>query len=649
MRLNKFFLAAFATIGLFASCVEDDPLSQEASLTIDGETTINLDDSKVQTVSVSFRSNRDWTAKTSDKWIDVSPVSGSASTSTQEIEITVLENKSYDRSGSVTLSIGTLSKTIKINQKGNAAAPDGTKENPFDVATAVARCKEAGQTVTSEKYYTKGIVSEIKDVSGIASFGNVSFYITDDGAVGETTLLVFQALYLGGEKFTSEDQLKVGDEVTVYGALLNYKGNTPETDGKGSTSIVVLNGEEKYVEEGGNAGEIKTEPKGTGTAEDPFNAAAAIKKCVEVGQTASTEDYYVKGKVSSIKELSTSFGNATFYISDDGTTTDQFYIFRCKYIGGVNFTSEDQLKVGQEVVVKGALVNYYGNTPEMTQGCELISIDGEGSGSNPDPEPDPVEEPTEFTEVTVAQFLAAAEDDTWYKLSGQVTNIGSETFGNLTLKDDSGEVYIYGVTSKFSASNDKSFSTLGITLGDNLTIAVQRGSYNGKPQGVNAFYISHTEGELDLGEEVAFTKVSGEVTDWTGTYLIMMADGKAHATVSGKDLAATSDVLTETDGVIKAPEAFAVNIAKEGEGWSIKLPNGKYLGLAHNSAASSDSPVVFNIENTDAGVKISATATNKGVESTYYLYYSTNNGVFMRFYVDKSTDDRYTLPTLYKK
>lgn len=644
MKLNKFFLAAFATLALFASCTEDNPLTQEASLKIEGESSFELD-SKAQTVSVSIETNRDWTAKASDNWIGVSPESGAAASSAQEIEITVLGNTSYDRSGTVTISIGTLSKTVKISQAGNSAAPTGTKEDPFDVATAVAKCIKTGETVTSQKYYTKGVVSEIKDATGIAQYGNVSFYITEDGNASDTRLLVFQALYLGGVKFTSEDQIKVGDEVTVYGALVNFKGNTPETDGKGSTSIVVLNGEEKYVEETG--GELTTEPKGTGTAEDPFNAAAAIKKCQEIGTTASTEQYYVKGKVSTIKELSAQYGNATFYISDDGTTTDQFYVFRCKYIGGVNFTSEDQLKVGQEVVVKGALVNYYGNTPEMTQGCELVSVDGEGSGSNLDPEP--VEEPTEFTEVTVAQFLAAAEDDTWYKLSGQVTNIASETFGNLTLKDDSGEVYIYGVTSKFSASNDKSFSTLGITLGDNLTIAVQRGSYNGNPQGVNGFYISHTEGELDLGEEVAFTKVSGEVTDWTGTYLIMMADGKAHATVSGKDLAATSDVLTETDGVIKAPEAFAVNIAKEGDGWSIKLPNGKYLGLAHNSAASSDSPVVFNIENTDAGVKISATATNKDVESTYYLYYSTNNGVFMRFYVDKSTDNRYTLPTLYKK
>ena len=642
MKFKSFFASVLAFAAIAIACEPVEGVLKEASLKIEGETSFTVD-SKSQTVEVSILSTRDWTATSSAEWVMADPDQGSASDKAQKVEITVLENTSYDRTATVTFSIGTLVKKVTITQTGTAAAPNGTKENPFDVASAVAKCKETGETVTSEKYYTKGIVSSIKDASGIASFGNVSFYITDDGAESETKLLVFQALYLGGEKFTSEDQIKVGDEVTVYGALVNYMGDTPETDGKGSTSIVVLNGEEKYV---GDGGTTVTEPKGTGTAEDPFNAAAANLKCIEVGQTASTEDYYVKGIISKGLDISTQYGNATFYISDDGTTaTDQFYVYRCYYIGGEKFTSTDQLKIGDEVVVKGKLVNYYGNTPEMTQGGEVVSVDGSGSGSNPDPEP--VDPPTEFTEVTIAQFLAAAEDDTWYKITGQVTNIASETYGNLTLKDDTAEVYVYGVSSKFASSNDQLFSTLGVTLGDHLTIAVQRGSYNNNPQGVNAFYLSHTEGDLDLGKDYAFTKVSGAVTDWSGTYLIMMADGKAHATVSGKDFAATSDVLTDVDGVITAPEAFAVVIAQEGEGWSIKLPNGQYLSLAHNSAASSASPVAFSIENTDAGVKIYAVPSGK--EANYYLYYSTNNGEYIRFYVDKTGDERYTLPTLYKK
>ena len=289
----------------------------------------------------------------------------------------MLPNDGYARDAKITLSIGTLKKTVSIHQEGSGAAPDGTKDNPFDVVSAIAKCVEIGQTQSSESYYVKGIVSSIKNTSGVAKYGNIDFYISDDGQdAKETRLLVFQCLYLNGEKFTAEDQVKVGDHVVVYGPLVNYMGNTPETGGKGSTRIVKHN--DKEGEAGGSTGELKTEPKGTGTEADPFNAAAAIKKAVEVGQTASAEQYYIKGKIVSFKEaFSAQFGNMTFYISDDGTAAlDQFLVFRVLSYNGEKFVSGDQLKVGDEVVVKAAIVNYYGNTPETNQGGHLISVNG---------------------------------------------------------------------------------------------------------------------------------------------------------------------------------------------------------------------------------------------------------------------------------
>ena len=247
------------------------------------------------------------------------------------------------------------------------------------MVSAIAKCVEIGQTQSTEKYYVKGIVSSIKNTSGVAQYGNIDFYISDDGKdAKESRLLVFQCLYLNGEKFTAEDQVKVGDQVVVYGPLVNYMGNTPETGGKGSTRIVKHNDKEGEAGGGGSTGEFKTEPKGTGTEADPFNAAAAIKKAVEVGQTASAEQYYIKGKIVSFKEaFSAQFGNMTFYISDDGTAAlDQFLVFRVLSYNGEKFVSGDQLKVGDEVVVKAALVNYYGNTPETSQGGHLISVNG---------------------------------------------------------------------------------------------------------------------------------------------------------------------------------------------------------------------------------------------------------------------------------
>lgn len=379
MKLNRFLSIAAAALAVFASCGEkDNPIQGEASLTIKSEPAVTVG-TATGSVDIEFVATRDWTAKSDAAWASVDPASGSASSDAQKVTVTVLPNDGYARDAKITLSIGTLKKTVSIHQEGSGAAPDGTKDNPFDVVSAIAKCVEIGQTQSTEKYYVKGIVSSIKNTSGVAQYGNIDFYISDDGKdAKESRLLVFQCLYLNGEKFTAEDQVKVGDQVVVYGPLVNYMGNTPETGGKGSTRIVKHNDKEGEAGGGGSTGEFKTEPKGTGTEADPFNAAAAIKKAVEVGQTASAEQYYIKGKIVSFKEaFSAQFGNMTFYISDDGTAAlDQFLVFRVLSYNGEKFVSGDQLKVGDEVVVKAALVNYYGNTPETNQGGHLISVNG---------------------------------------------------------------------------------------------------------------------------------------------------------------------------------------------------------------------------------------------------------------------------------
>lgn len=372
MRFNRFIFCATAAIALLASCKEkEDPTSGEASITLKSESSIILT-KETQSVNIEFVTNREWTAsaKGAESWLNIAPASGSASSDVQKVTVTVTPNDSYDRSATITISIGVTNKKVTINQSGSSAAPDGSKNNPFNVAAAVAKCEETGETVTSQKYYIKGIISNIKSVE-TEQYGNANFYITDDGQASDTKLYVFQCLYLAKAKFTSADQIKEGDKVIIYSALVNYYGNTPETDGKGSAYIYSLNGET------GDSGS-KTEPKGTGTEADPFNAAAANEKCEDIGSTASKEEYYVKGIISSIKEISTDYGNATFYISDDGSTTlDQFYVFHAYSFNGEKFVSKNQLKVGDEVVVKGKLVNYYyyGNTPEMTNG-QLVSVNG---------------------------------------------------------------------------------------------------------------------------------------------------------------------------------------------------------------------------------------------------------------------------------
>jgi len=123
----------------------------------------------------------------------------------------------------------------------------------------------------------------------------------------------------------------------------------------------------------------------------------------------------------------------------------------------------------------------------------------------------PVEEPVEPEGpkvVTVAEFLAAAESaDVWYELTGTITNISNTTYGNFDLQDESGSVYVYGLTATKVTSNDKSFSTLGLEKGDVVTLIGTRSSYNGSAQVCGpAYYVSHVKGEepeIPVGSNVA--------------------------------------------------------------------------------------------------------------------------------------------------
>ena len=122
---------------------------------------------------------------------------------------------------------------------------------------------------------------------------------------------------------------------------------------------------------------------GSGTLADPFNTTAILKLASELDADAqSDQEYYFKGKVVSVTEqFGTQYGNATSYMSDDGTTKNQFYVFRALYFNNKKYTSGTTLKEGDEVVVCGKVTNFKGNTPETVQGsCYVYSINGTGGG-----------------------------------------------------------------------------------------------------------------------------------------------------------------------------------------------------------------------------------------------------------------------------
>lgn len=81
-----------------------------------------------------------------------------------------------------------------------------------------------------------------------------------------------------------------------------------------------------------------------------------------------------------------------------------------------------------------------------------------------------------IVECNVASFLAAAEDDTQYRLTGVIQKVTKAESGDFVLRDWSGQVSIYHMGAKGE------FQSLGLKEGDIVTVVGKRGSYNGNPQ-----------------------------------------------------------------------------------------------------------------------------------------------------------------------
>ena len=167
-------------------------------------------------------------------------------------------NKTY----LVSLNGKTAGGTTPDTPTAGEAKGDGTAANPFNSVAAqkYTAALEAG-VVTDKEFYIKGKVQSIKNQFS-ADFGNGSFYIADDA--NSTQFYIFRIYYFGGEKWKEGDMtLKEGDEIVVCAKLVNYMGNTPETNQGGK--LISVNG--KTNGEGGGTPDTPSKPDTPATGE----------------------------------------------------------------------------------------------------------------------------------------------------------------------------------------------------------------------------------------------------------------------------------------------------------------------------------------------------------------------------------------------
>ena len=392
MKIFKIMAAAaLAATTLLSSCGKQEQLGP-ASLKISAAEVTFAAEAGEQTFT--FTATRDWRITLSEgaeAWLTVDPMTGDASSKEQTFTMKVLANPEYERSATLSLSIlsGELAldtKTIAVKQAGEKVMEvgEGTVEKPYTVAQALELAGTLDASGEIKDVYIKGIISEIKNVD-TGSFGNAEYYISDDGTKANQ-LLIYRGYYLGGAKFTSADQIKVNDEVVVFGTLVNFKGNTKEVTS--GSKIYSLNGEtDPGTDPGTGTGEGVNDDT-QGTLDNPYSAQKALYLANQLTATDTIKNVYVKGLVSEITDApgSNTYGNATYYLSGDGSKTNQFLIFRSKGIGGEDMFT-DYFKLGDEIIVNGNIIKYKGETPEMTQGGKIYSLNGstDPKGGSTDP------------------------------------------------------------------------------------------------------------------------------------------------------------------------------------------------------------------------------------------------------------------------
>ena len=294
------------------------------------------------------------------------------------------------------------------NKGGNQEVPEpgtptgkGTEAEPYNVTAALAKIKTLKDGENTGEIFVKGKIRSVKEVD-TGNFGNATYFISDDITKKMDSLQIYRSKYLGNAKFTAKDSLN---------------GKTVEAETL-----------------------VPGEPKGAGTEAEPYNVTAALAKVRALAADGKLENIYVKGKIRFIKSVDKGqYGNATYYISDDNTKKmDSLQIFRSMYLGNAKFTADNQIKVGDEVVIYGTFINFKGNTPETEANKSYIfTLNGkkEAGGTTPEKPETPQTGKGLSIEGQVVTLTAADTEVGTETITYEVKNLGGADVKPLTSID----------------------------------------------------------------------------------------------------------------------------------------------------------------------------------------------------------------------
>ena len=382
-------------------------------------------------------------------------------------------------------------------------------------AVAVSCQTEKLEEGTSQTGKTVKIVAELPETKTIFNPEDktVAWEDGDELTVVVNSSSAYKFGKVAGENAFSASGVTLQDGQNTYHVLYPYNSyvKTVDVDGvtcdeSGSKTYVDVPSEAAAVQKGiNNADHVKGVIYGYTTAADSETPSVQMHQLTALLKIDVTNNHTEPIEVRSITVSTDAAGqllSGTYYINLETGETESSgdkYTYNYTTLGVTNVTME-----------AGATGTFWVSAHPFSvpQGSKLtISVETDKGVSSDERTYESAlefaagtvntasfnfEAPKAIEKLTVAEFLAKPVDaSVYYELTGTVENISNDYYGNFDLTDETGSVYVYGISSAKGAGDKNVLATLGIKEGDILTLCGTRGLHNTTIEVVDAYYISH--------------------------------------------------------------------------------------------------------------------------------------------------------------
>ena len=349
------------------------------------------------------------------------------------------------------------------------------------------------------------------------------------------------------------------------------------------------------------AGPGNTDPNQKGSESNPYTVTEAIA-LIKAGTAPSTA-VCVKGKITAVTFFNATYSSLSYNIADEGSS-EVIEVYSGKGKDGANFSSKDDLKVGQTVVVKGIVKAFTKNdgtiVNEIDKNSTIISIENAGTSTPDTPATGKgsLSAPYNVAEA-IAAIKAGTAPTTQVYLTGIISDVAfyNETYKSITyyISDDgkSKDMQVYsgkGLNGKDFASKED------LKVGQKVTIL-------GK---IMKFTDKNGNDIMEVDKTSSIVKIEGE-----GTGGEVKPDPTPDTPASGNIEMTDASILSGKSGDVELVEKYynSQNVTNESTWYTWKIgdttfkgakicisdgTNGKGIQMQGNASDASKQGFLFN-------------------------------------------------------